>query len=82
MVGIKPQCAIGLIYEQDVSVPQVSCVGFGKQADLIIALAKKNFIPLVKRPDLAERMLKLDPGQEIPEDLYRAIAAVLIAIES
>ncbi|MBI5446378.1 MAG: EscU/YscU/HrcU family type III secretion system export apparatus switch protein, partial [Deltaproteobacteria bacterium] len=39
--------------------------------------AKKAGIPVREDPGLAEVLSKLDPGDEIPPETYRAVAEIL-----
>ncbi|NTW34656.1 MAG: FhlB domain-containing protein, partial [Syntrophobacteraceae bacterium] len=46
-------------------------------ADRILELARKHRIPIQSDPALVEVLSQLDIDQEIPPDLYRAVAQVL-----
>ncbi len=56
--------------------PTVSAAGRGWLAERIITLAKDNKIPIVEDTALAEFLGSLSPGDEVPQELYEAVAAV------
>ncbi len=57
--------------------PTVIAKGQGVVAERILEIARKHGIPMTKDPALLEVLSKLDVGEEIPPDLYRAVAEVL-----
>jgi len=70
------QKAIALNYDHD-RPPTLTAKGQGLIAEQIIALAKENDIHIHESPELVEVLLRLELGEEIPENLYRAIAEVI-----
>ncbi len=73
--------AIALGYEQDrMKAPQVIATGKGYLAARIIEIAKEYKIPVEKDPVLAEALSQLELGQEIPPELYQAVAEILVFI--
>jgi len=62
--------------EED-QAPKVVAKGSGKLAEKIIAVAKQHNVPLREDPQLVEILSTLDLYQEIPPELYRAVAEVL-----
>lgn len=73
----KPtQTAVALQYAGD-GAPRVTATGKGKVAEQILALAEENDIPLHEDPDLVTLLSRLDLGDEIPVELYVAVAQVL-----
>ncbi len=60
-----------------VNTPQVSARGTGKIAEQIIEIAKQHGVPLQQDGELIEVLADLELGDEIPENLYRAIAEVI-----
>ncbi len=69
--------AVALKYDQDTnSAPQVTAKGSGEIAKQIISLAEKNNIPIKKNEDLVELLSKLELNEEIPPNLYKAIAEI------
>ncbi len=73
--------ATALGYEHDsMNAPQVIATGKGYVAERIIETAKEHNIPIQKDPVLAEALSQLDLGQEIPPQLYQAVAEILAFI--
>ena len=60
--------------------PRVVAKGKGKVAQKIIDIALKNNIPLFEDRNLAQLLESLDLDTEIPPELYRAVAEVLVFI--
>lgn len=70
--------AIALHYEDgEESAPEVVAKGVRGGAEKILAEAKRWGIPIVRNVPLAQALNKLDMGDEIPEELYKAVAEVL-----
>jgi len=74
--GISIAAAITYDGKTD-QAPRVTAKGRGDIADKIIELAKKNNIPLKKDPALVQILSRLDIDEEIPPELYRAVAEIL-----
>ncbi|HIJ60395.1 MAG TPA: flagellar biosynthesis protein FlhB [Nitrospirae bacterium] len=62
--------------EQD-QAPKIVAKGSGKMAEKIISIAKEYKVPLKEDPQLVEILSTLDLYQEIPPELYRAVAEIL-----
>ena len=60
--------------------PKVVAKGKGFVAEKIIALANSHNIPLYEDQDLVKVLEAMDLNTEIPPDLYRAVAEVLVFI--
>lgn len=74
----KPKKAAALQYRHQVdAAPVVVAKGRGIIAERIIEIARNHNIPLKSDPALIEVLSKLDLDQEIPTELYRAVAEVL-----
>ena len=73
------QLAIALQYDQaNMGAPKVLAKGQRLVAERIRALAKEHTIPIVEDKPLAQALFKsVDVDQEIPADLYKAVAEVL-----
>ncbi|HWI62397.1 MAG TPA: flagellar biosynthesis protein FlhB [Symbiobacteriaceae bacterium] len=71
--------AVALAYKQDaMAAPKVLAKGQDLIALRIRELAKDGDIPIVENPPLARQLFKVaDVGQEIPGDLFQAVAEVL-----
>ncbi|HDQ26471.1 MAG TPA: hypothetical protein ENN43_06990 [bacterium] len=75
----KTAVAVTYNKEKD-SAPKITAKGKGSVAEKIIDLARQNNIPLHEDPDLIEVLSKLDLGQEIPAEMYKLIAEVLVYV--
>jgi len=77
-MGEKSKKAVALRYKpsQD-SAPSVVAKGSGLLAEKIIEIAKEHNIPLTKDQQLVEVLSTLDLYQEIPVELYKAVAETL-----
>lgn len=66
--------------QQEMSAPEVVISGQRKFAEMIVDIAQSENVPIVRNIPLAWSLLKLEDGDEIPEDLYEAVAEVLSLI--
>jgi flagellar biosynthesis protein len=74
----KVKKAVALKYRHQVdAAPKVVAKGQGIIAERIIEVAREHNIPLKRDPALIEVLSKMDLDQEIPPELYRAVAEVL-----
>lgn len=73
--GIKK--AIALEYNVGADAPRVVAVGKGIVAEKIIETAKENDVPISKDKQLTENLIKLGIGEQIPPELYEAVAKIL-----
>lgn len=74
----KMRKAAVLKYKHQIDrAPKLVAKGKGGVADRILELARKHRIPIERDPALVEVLSQLDIDQEIPPDLYRAVAQVL-----
>jgi type III secretion system FlhB-like substrate exporter len=64
------------------AAPLVLVNGQGEIARAIVELARRLDLPIVRKPDLAESLMKVPPGHPIPEELYEAVAVILAALFS
>ena len=62
------------------SAPRLVAKGKGWMAEKIIHTAREHNIPLKEDPHLIEILSTLDLYEEIPPDLYKAVAEILIFI--
>jgi flagellar biosynthesis protein len=77
MADEKRRRATALEYTEGQAAPRVVAAGVEKIADRIVAAARDAGVPVREDPALAEALAALDLGQQIPEDLYSAVAEVL-----
>ena len=68
--------AVALVWEGH-GAPVISAKGEDDFAEKIIALAKEHDIPLHEDGELARLLLNMEVGEEIPPELYLAIAKVI-----
>jgi flagellar biosynthesis protein len=57
--------------------PRVIAKGMRLKAEKIREIAKANGVPFMKNTTLAASLYRVEVGQEIPEELYDAVAEVL-----
>ena len=74
-VNKKKAVALGYNRSQD-KAPKVLASGAGEIANKIISLAKEHDIPIKEDPDLIEILSKVEVDQEIPPNLYKAVAEI------
>ncbi|MCP5063258.1 MAG: flagellar biosynthesis protein FlhB [Ignavibacteriae bacterium] len=74
--------AVALKYDMgNTSAPKVVAKGMDHMAQKIKAIAKENGVPLHEDVQLARTLYKTcDVGQEIPDDLFKAVAQILAYI--
>jgi FlhB-like protein len=70
--------AIALKYdEKTMNAPGVVAKGREELAQKILALAKEHRVPVLRNVALARRLIDVEVGKDIPEELYEAVAEVL-----
>ena len=75
--------AVALKYEQSRDqAPRVVAKGAGELAEKIIEVAKKHGVPVVEDKGLVSALMKVEVYEEIPPELYRAVAKVLVFVSS
>ena len=74
-VNKKKAVALGYNRSQD-NAPKVLASGAGEIANKIISLAKEHDIPIKEDPDLIVILSKVEVDQEIPPNLYKAVAEI------
>jgi len=74
----KPKRAAALDYRWgEDRAPRVVASGSGATAEKIIELARQAGVPVTEDPALAECLCRLPLDEEIPPELYLAVAEVL-----
>ena len=68
--------AVALEYDGE-QAPTINAKGIGSIAEKILHVAKENNIPIQHDSELVEILAEIDSGDEIPENLYRAVAEVI-----
>ena len=77
MVDIRKKVAAIRYAPGKDSAPKIVAKGSGAIAERILEIAKEHNVPLKEDRQLVEILSKLDLYQEIPPDLYKAVAEVL-----
>jgi len=73
--------AVALKYDEKTNdAPRLIAVGQGYLAEKIIEVAKKENVPLVENTEVVSKLVHLPVGVEIPQELYEAVARILIFI--
>ena len=73
--------AVALHYDhRSKSSPKVVATGRGDLAQQIIAAAKAAGVDIVQDPDLLEVLGRVPVGEEIPAELFQAVAEILAFI--
>lgn len=79
----KRKTAAALHYDPATGkAPKVVAAGYGELAERIVQSAREAGVPIHEDTDLARLLVGLDLQQEIPVELYRAVAAVLAVVLS
>ncbi|MFT3707181.1 MAG: type III secretion system export apparatus subunit SctU [Archangium sp.] len=70
--------AIALKYDRNRdSAPRLIAKGIEGKAASIREIAKQNDVPMLRNVPLAHALLRIDVNEEVPEELYDAVAEVL-----
>jgi flagellar biosynthesis protein len=73
--------AVALKYDENRDdAPRIIAVGEGYLAEKIIEIAEKENIPLVENTEVVSKLVHLPVGVEIPQELYEAVARIIIFI--
>jgi len=78
-VQTKSQLAVALHYDRK-GAPRVVAKGRGTLGEKIIEVAKAHDIPIEENEVLAGALSNVEIGDEIPAELYKAVAEVLIFV--
>jgi flagellar biosynthesis protein len=78
-VEAKRQLAVALHYDK-IGAPRVVAKGRGSVGAKIIEVAKAHDIPIEENEVLAGALSNVELGDEIPAELYKAVAEVLIFV--
>ena len=76
-VGPPPsRLAVALQYDRQ-GAPRVTAKGRGATAERIVDVARRNEVPIEEDPLLAQALAQVPLDDEIPVELYRAVATVI-----
>ncbi len=76
----KTQLAVALHYDKGNGAPRVVAKGRGALGARIVEVAKAHDIPIEENEVLAGALSKVELGDEIPPELYKAVAEVLVFV--
>ncbi|MDP1773172.1 MAG: EscU/YscU/HrcU family type III secretion system export apparatus switch protein [Methylobacter sp.] len=68
--------AVALKYDGK-NAPKVTATGTGLTAEQILQIAEHHGIPLQTEPELARILAQIPLGDEIPNELYVAVAEII-----
>ncbi len=73
--------AVALHYEKGAGeAPRVVAKGKGEIGHKIVEVARANGVPIEENAPLAAALSEVELGDEIPTDLYKAVAEVLVFV--
>ena len=75
----KSRLAVALHYEQP-GTPRVVAKGKGEIGQKIIDTAREHGVPIEENASLAGALSEVEIGDEIPLELYTAVAEVLVFV--
>ena len=75
----KDQLAVALHYDRS-GAPRVVAKGRGSIGARIVEIARAHDIPVEENEVLAGALSNVELGEEIPAELYKAVAEVLIFV--
>ena len=78
-IETRNQLAVALHYDKT-GAPRVVAKGRGSLGAKIIEVAKANDIPIEENELLAGALSRIELGDEIPAELYKAVAEVLVFV--
>jgi flagellar biosynthesis protein len=78
-VETRSQLAVALHYDKT-GAPRVVAKGRGSIGEKIIEIARAHGIPIEENEVLAGALSNVELGDEIPAELYKAVAEVLIFV--
>lgn len=73
-----PKKAVALQYEPGEGAPVIVASGMGYMAEKIVEVAADSGVPIYEDNSLATILTQLKLGQEIPEELYKAIVEIYV----
>jgi len=75
------ELAVAIKYEEkEMIAPQITAKGQRLFADMIREIAEEFGVPIVSNPPLAWTLIELDIGDEVPEEIYAAVAEILVYV--
>ncbi len=75
------ELAVAIKYDdKEMVAPQITAKGQRLFADMIRELADEYGVPIVQNPPLAWTLIEMDVGDEVPEEIYAAVAEILVYV--
>lgn len=62
------------------AAPKIVALGKGEAAEKILEKAREHDVPVYKNDELAHTLNKMNPGDEIPPELYEVVAEIMVFI--
>lgn len=79
----EPKQATALKYDLKADqAPEVVATGTGDVAAEIVRVAEASDVPVYRDPSLARALGQLELGSSVPQELYKAVAEVLVFVYS
>ena len=79
----KTLLAAALKYDREKdAAPKLTAQGRGIVAEKIIEMARKHNVPIKNDPALVQILSKLDLDEQIPTEIYKAVAEILAFVYS
>jgi len=72
----EKKVAVALRYDNE-GAPTVTAKGTGSVAERIEEIAKESGVPIEQNPMMAEALSQIDIDEEIPIELYQAVAVLI-----
>lgn len=69
--------AVAMAYGAEDGAPRVVAKGSGVTAEAIVSLARESGVYVHQSPELVNLLMQVDLDNEIPPELYRAVAEIL-----
>lgn len=77
----KVKQAVALSYDPGDDAPRIIATGKGALAEKIIEKAKEADVPLYRDDKLSDTLSRLEIGDMIPPELYKAVAEILVFVD-
>ena len=78
MIVNPTHLAVAIAYDDQImNAPRLAAKGQLQMAKRIVEIAKKHQVPVIRNIPLARSLFTLELDQEVPEDLYEAVAEIL-----
>jgi flagellar biosynthetic protein FlhB len=75
------ELAIAIKYDdKEMMAPQIMAKGQRQFAQTIREIAEEEGVPIIQNPPLAWTLIELEVGDEVPEELYTAVAEILVIV--